>query len=465
MNKIFLPLIALIIVLSGACSSVSYRKTIREPERLFHAGQPMKAAQMLKKYVNTSGKNQLLFLMECGYMLHAAGDYKTSNKVFLKAGKMATVKPISASKQVASYLTNDRNTNYRGEDFEKVLIHFYTGLNFIMLKNYNSARVEFKKVNNELAKIKTKNGKARYKQNIIAKYLTAISYELIGNIDNNDDDREFAYIEYKQIYNLRPRLRMVQRDLLRLSKQLKYKKDYAKWRRQFGRIDYIPRNAGEIVFVYGSGRAPIKVSRGKLLNDRSMYVSITIAMSTMRFAAGVTTGMILAAMNKAENPIPNFRRRRTEIKTVRLRVGNRVYYPAMLENIEDTAIWNLQDNYKNLKKRVAGSLVAKAAASIAAGIAAKVAGDRLLGRGLGSLLGAVAGGGTAAALFSSMRPDLRCWHSLPGQLHLSRIFLRPGKYNVTLEYLDRYNQVVKTKKMQVVVEKGKKVFLKERTLN
>jgi hypothetical protein len=82
-------------------------------------------------------KNQLLYMMEAGYMFHAAKNYKTSNKILIEAGKIAKFKPVSVTKQAASFLTNESATNYRGEDFEKVLIHMYAGLNFLMKKNYD----------------------------------------------------------------------------------------------------------------------------------------------------------------------------------------------------------------------------------------------------------------------------------------------------------------------------------------
>ena len=152
---------------------------------MFYKGKYLEAARILLPGVNSGGKDELLFMMECGLMLHTGGDYETSNKLFLKAGSLARIMPISITQQATSFLTNDTNSNYRGEDFEKVLIHVYAGINFLMLKNYNDARVEFKVVNDELAKIKTENGEARYKQNLMAKYLTAIAFELVGEKEND----------------------------------------------------------------------------------------------------------------------------------------------------------------------------------------------------------------------------------------------------------------------------------------
>ena len=144
--------------------------------------------------------------------------------------KLAQIIPISVTQQAASFLTNDTNSNYRGEDFEKVLVHVYAGINFLMLEKYDDARVEFMAVNNELSKIKSENGEARYKQNLMAKYLTAIAFEIVGERDNDTRDLEFAYIEYKQIYALDPELAMVKDDLLRVSKRLGYDDEFQEWK-------------------------------------------------------------------------------------------------------------------------------------------------------------------------------------------------------------------------------------------
>ena len=110
---------------------------MKVPEKLFYEGKFQDAARKLLPDVNNSGKDQLLFMMECGMMLHAAGDYKTSNKVLLPAAKLANLIPTSVTKQISAFLTNDASTNYKGEDFERVLVHMYLGLNFLMLKDYD----------------------------------------------------------------------------------------------------------------------------------------------------------------------------------------------------------------------------------------------------------------------------------------------------------------------------------------
>jgi len=462
--KKFAPIAAVtVLALFVSCGGKNYFEMIKEPEKIFYQGKYKQAARMLLGQVNKSGINQLIFQMECGYMLHAGGDYKNSNKVLLKAGKIAKVIPTSVTKQVKSLLTNESKSNYKGEDFEKVLIHMYLGINFLQLKKYDEARVEFKKVNEELTKIKSE-GKARYKQNLMAKYLTAVAYEIIGEKENDEDDLEYAYKEYEQIHTLAPGLKPVHTDLQRLAKRLKYADDYGKWTRKFGRKYLGNKDSGEIVLIFQSGKSAIKKSRGKLMSDRGMNVAIHVSLNSISMKQGVTAAAVLVALKTAHNPIPRYVSRTDRVRSVRMKINNRIYRSYMLEDISSTAVQNLKDDYKKLKQKVAASIVVKAVASIAAGIAAKQIAKAAGAGGFSGLIGTLAGAGTGAALFSSMGPDLRCWHTLPAKLHMARATLRPGKYKVTLEFVGYNGTILDKTTYPVTVEKGKKVFLNERSL-
>ncbi|RPI95116.1 MAG: hypothetical protein EHM32_06015, partial [Spirochaetales bacterium] len=138
-----------LLLFSFGCAG-SYVQVMKDSEKMFYHGEYKEAARKLLPAVNKSGKDQLLFMMETGLMLHAAGDFQNSNKVLLEAAKLADRIALSVSKEAASLFINETVTNYRGEDFERVLIHMYLGINFLMLKDADSARVEFKKVNDLL---------------------------------------------------------------------------------------------------------------------------------------------------------------------------------------------------------------------------------------------------------------------------------------------------------------------------
>ncbi|MDY6934969.1 MAG: hypothetical protein SVZ03_12215 [Spirochaetota bacterium] len=465
MKRLILILSSAFIIFNQVACTTNYNQIIKDSERTFYRGNYKKAAKKLLPLVNKKSRDQLILMMECGMMLHASGDYENSNKVLLEAAKLSETITTSIRKQAAALLLNETKTNYKGEDFERVLIHMYLGINFIMLQKVDEARVEFKKVNDLLRDINVSVGK-KYKQNIMAKYLTAITFEITADIDNDEGDKEYAYIEYKQIHSLYPKLSLVYRDLQRLSKQLGDKEDYTKWVTKFGKRDNLPKDAGELIMFFQAGRGAVKVSRGSLLKDRSMKNGITVSLNGMPLKAGVTIVGVLAALKIAKHPIPIFKKRSNKINHLVISVNEKdIGRTYELENIENTAIKNMEDDYQRMYMKVAAGIAVKAATSVAAGIAAKKLAEQSKKlSGFAGLIGALAGIGAGATLVSQIEPDLRCWHTLPSNLQLSRIFLPAGMYELTIKYIDHSGRVEKTKNTMIEIKKGKKSFLNYRTL-
>lgn len=456
--------VVMLLIITAACASYDYNKQIGETEKLFYAGQYKDAARKLLPYVNKKSKDQLLFMMECGLMLQVAGDYENSTKVLTEAAKIADQITISLSKQAASLLLNETTTIYNGEDFERVLIHMYLGINYLMLNKPDEARVEFKKVNDLLRDINQTTGKT-YKQNIMAKYLTAISFEQSADIDNDMNDREFAYIEYKQIYNLNPGLAMVYRDLQRLSKQLGDTDDYNMWIGKFGKRDNIFPNSGELIVIFQNGRGAVKKSRGPLLADQAMNVTIHATLNSMSLAEGVTVAAVILALKNAEHPIPFFIKRMNKINHLVVNInGMDLERTYMLEDVASTAVKTLEDDYGRIYAKVAAGIAVKAAASVAAGYAAKKFAEKSKKTsGYAGLIGTVVGAGIGATLVSQIKPDLRCWHTLPENFQLTRLFLPEGHYNINFKFINHFGQVQKTDSLAVDIAKGKKTFINYRT--
>lgn len=457
MKKPILSMIitALIIIPPGCAPD--YLKQVGPSEALFFGGKPYEGAQLFKPYINTKGKDQLLFLMEAGMMLYTAKRYHDSKKVFMKASRLIKTTPISVTKEIGAMYSNDRLTNYRGQDFERVLVHMYLGLNFLMLNEPYEARVEFKAVTNELARIKTETGKD-YKQNVMAKYLNAIAHEMTGDIDKSEDDWEFALIEYKQIARLRPGFNLAARDIQRMTQKLRMGKNAR---------NYEP---GELIIVFEAGQTAIKQSRGKLL-DGEFGAEVSGVIIGASFGGAMTAASVLAALSMAENPIPKFVRRSNQIAALNIRAGNQFLgRTIMLEDVENTAIRNLEDDYNRLRKRVAAGLATKIVTAVVAAVAAEIAADAAAKAledqgGYAAIFGSIAkvaskgvGPAVALATFSQIKPDLRCWHSLPANLQLQRFFLQPGKHVLTVDFLDRYGRVVRTEKDEATITAGKKSF-------
>ena len=195
-----------------------------------------------------------------------------------------------------------------------------------------------------------------------------------------------------------------------------------------------------------------------------MKTSIHISLNRISLGAGVTMAAILATMKNAEHPFPFFKKRSNKIDTLRIKINNQNYETTLLENIENTAVKTLEEDYLRLKLKLAGSIVTKAAASVGAGVAAQKIAKKAGAGVFSNLIGLAAGAGTGAALFSQMKPDLRCWHTLPANLQMSRIFLKPGIYHITFEGLDSRKRVVKRFTEKISIIKGKINFFNVRTL-
>jgi uncharacterized protein len=404
--------------------------------------------------------------MECGLMLHTAGEYEKSNTILMGAAKLADRIATSISKEAVALLLNETVTNYKGEDFERVLIHMYMGINFLMLRNADSARVSFKKVNDLLRDINQTSGKT-YKQNLMAKYLTAIAFELSADLNKDENDREFAYIEYKQINELDPKLELAYSDLQRLAFQLGDNEDYTKWITKYGKLYNAPKDTGELIIFFQAGQGAVKKSRGNLLDDSKMKVGITASLNGMPLKAGVTIAGVMIALKLAENPIPVFQKRSNKIKQLIINVnGNDLSNTILLEDIENTAVRNMEDNYSRMYLKVAAGIATKAVVSVGAGVAAKEiaksAGKK--GSAVSGLIGLVVGAGTGTALLSQIKPDLRCWHSLPANLQIGRLFLNPGTYEISIKYIAQNGTVEQTKTSKVEIKKGEKSFQNFRTL-
>jgi len=67
-------------------------------------------------------------------------------------------------------------------------------------------------------------------------------------------------------------------------------------------------------------------------------------------------------------------------------------------------------------------------------------------------------------LIASLKPDLRCWHTLPANLQLSRLFLPAGNYNIKIKFIDKYGRIERFTEHQVQIGKGQKTFFNFRTL-
>jgi uncharacterized protein len=392
----------------GGCASG--RVMQRDADRLFAQGRYAEAAEVLERAMDRHGEkgvDRLLYLMDLGLTFHSAKDYKESNRYFLEADRLAQLRDYtSLTTEGLTFFTTDQIRHYSGELFERVMIHTYLALNFALMGMPESALVEARRIDHRLHLLSQDQRKI-YQQNAFSRYLTGILYEA---------DREWndAYISYQKTRELMPSWKGLGVDLWRMATLLRMPDEQARWLKEYGLTEAdlaaarenLPRsNHGELVIFYQNGIAPRK-------RPHPNFYSIPVFVPRY-------------------NPV-----RRAIVKVN----GTKKAETAVLHNIEQTAIRNLEDKYAVLISRKVGGVVAKEVLS-------HQIEQRTGNYGFGDLARLV--------MYLSDQADLRSWNLLPRDLQIARIPLEPGEHEVTIELPSSSARFTE----KVEIEDGKKVYL------
>jgi hypothetical protein len=330
-------------------------------------------------------KDKLLYLLDKGMVLHAAGNHAESLKVLAEADKLSQdLDFTSISEEGAALLTSERERTYRGEDFEKLMISVLQALNYAELGRDEDALVEVRRVDERLHKMVVEEKKP-YEQLAISRYLGGILYEDQGDLDA-------AFIDYEAAYRLQKSLGPLAEPLVRLG-------------RQTGREELVQKLLGASG-VSGVGDArPIGPSEGQ----------VVVVIEAGRSPEKESLRHKVAAAQIID--IPHYRDRGTA-RPARVAVEGR-----SIEAVEVTSLSEVAKAY--LDDRV-GRLLAKALVQtgLKAGVAAGVA-SKTNSEGLGAL--------TFLLLSQLNQADLRSWLSLPAQFQIARLRLPVGKHTVKVE--------------------------------
>jgi len=421
--------LAFLVVLNGC--GTAYENTAIKSWGMMKSGEIDAALKNYEKNV-TSNKDKLLKLMDEGILLRVAKRYEESNQKFFAAAKIIELNGyLALGEQAVTLVTNEKQTTYQGEDFEKVLVHVYLGLNYLAMSDYENAIVETRKVN-ELLYMMISKAKRPYELNAFARYLNAMLFE-------NEGEEDDAYIDYKNTVKIDPiltqRFPIIHLDLLRLAKKLDFTAELDAWKNQFGNAEWdqaqktLKDHDGAVVLLYESGKSPRKFS------------------SREYHQAEGKGGSAIEVMI----PVSYYERRKTLISRVKMSVANQSAETVVLNDIEKTAIQHLKDRM--------GRMIAKAllTAGVKAGIATGV-GKATHSTELGLL--------TGLALFLASEADTRSWLLLPGGLQVAKIFLPPGRYDIDLSYQDDYHNVISSDVVSgIEVKPGKATFIQKRSFD
>ncbi len=368
--------------LSGCATlrAQKYSQDVDQSLQDIRVGKFQEAAERLRPLAEKEDDDQLMHLFDYGTLLQLAGDYKKSSEVFLKADKMSEVKDYhSLTRITGSILLNEGMVQYKGEDYEKVLINAYLAINYLMSGDFDDAVVETRRLNEKLIKYKN-DAKREYEQNPFARYLSAIIWEA----DQKWDD---AFIDYTEAYRLNPAIPGLKMAILHAAKRAG-RDDFPEWKKKFPDVRYDSSwddpKMGELVVIYQQGMGPAKGPHPEWNRIPKLY--------------------------------PRFRRgqfAKVEIDDQ----GSTISEPVF--SVQETSIKTLDDQYAGLIAKRIGGVVAKA-----------VVADQI--RQKNETLGQLAWIGMNLA----DQADLRQWLTLPQAFHIARYRLKAGTYKVHVSALD-----------------------------
>lgn len=198
------PVILISIFLSGCAT---YGQGIDGALNAAKSGDYDVAEKKLQSSLNPVGADRLLFHMELAVLKHLQGQYLESNQLLEKADVIAErLETTSISNTMAAFMTNPRQGDYAGADFEKVFINYYKALNYIALSHSAATR------NDYLDAIEN----ARIESRKLGIRLNALNSDKGNYTDLKDDTRVLSTL-LDIFYKLR-------RDLID-SRQLEYRDD------------------------------------------------------------------------------------------------------------------------------------------------------------------------------------------------------------------------------------------------
>lgn len=388
-------------------------------------------------------RNLLLYYLDRAFLLHLSGRYEESNRFFEKAtAQIDRLYTQSLSTHAGAMLTNDNLLPYEGEDFETVLIHLFSALNYAALGQWGDALVEARQVDARLNRLNDRyTQKNVYKEDAFARYLAGILYQAQG--ESNDAFISYrkayeAFQNYKKNYHT-PIPSRLGLDLIRITNTLHLSEEQEEYKQLFpesvGVASGKPSNQeGEVVVVTYEGRSPVK---------EDYFIDAPVP------DGGGGVYLVRVAL-------PRFVPRPSKIGSVEVtfRQGETVLKQSaeVMEDITAIAKKNLEDRIA----RISSKAIARATTKYIAARTAKHQAKKKGGEGAEILTDFL----TNVYSLATEQSDKRSWQTLPAKIRLTRVSLPPGEWEVRIAYYSDQGRLIEERPIPPLkVEKGKQQFL------
>ena len=449
-------------------------------DRALLDGNPAEGVAIVEKSHGAYGsKSETLYQMDKGMIQYVAGQYPDSIQSLSTAEALTEdLYTRRISSEIGAFMTSDNALPYEGEEFEKVLLNVLMAVSYAQLGVWDDALVEARKVDHKLTVLNDRNQqRMTYSKDALARYLSGMLYEATGDLSNAFVSYRLAYDAFEQYRNAYGMAMpdVLRRDLLRVSEALALAQEHEAYKAAFAGMTWKPESAsqgsGEIVFITYAGHAPFK--RDQFVDIPFSADALNLVLATRRYdrpesrdqrtAESILYGLNGRVMSLA---IPRFVRRPSRVAyTEAVIVGTTMRYASRSAVMEDVTAIAVKDLEERLA-RVMVKAVARAAWKYAMAEAVRVGVRGAVGeKDGGAFAGAVAGALARMIAIASEEADKRSWATLPDRIHVGRLMVPPGTYDVELRHVGVGGGVVERHVIQgvTVSERGKR-FVSSRVL-
>lgn len=371
-------------------------------------------------------RNHLLYLMEKGKVEHMLGNYKKSND-FLEQAYIMIDDRIKAGvgQTIAANFTNPMAAPYKGEDFEKVTIHYYKALNFFQLGDPNAALVEARRINIKLNELndRYKKNKNKYAKDAFSQILQGILYEATGDINNAFIAYRNALEIYEQndgVYFEVPVPVQLIKDVKRTAKAMGFIQEYDLYNRQYPNITEDPYHEGEAILFWENGLGPQK--------DQTILSASTVGNTFIATYDDGQDDLVIPIPSNADIginaiAIPRYKQRENYYRNASITLPNgqekqleeaQSFFPIARQSLRDRMLREALNIILRLGTKKAGS-------KLLGEIVKEISGNEDAGKAAETI------GGAAGAIVE--KADTRNWQSLPATISYVRIPLEENKEN------------------------------------
>ena len=390
-------------------------------------------------------RNRLLFLLEKGKMAHMMKQYDESNRFFNEADLFMEDSRASVKDMALGTLLNPMMQTYRGEDFEKFMVHYYKALNYLYLGNTQDALVEARRISlrSYSQQDKMNESNRKFSDDAFSHMLQGIIYERANDFNN-------AFIAYRNAVNIYLERDgsyygtsiplQLKKDLIRSAKLAGFNEEKDYYELKFG-LTLMPEetNSGGLVVFWENGLAPVKKEQSFVFTmikdgvgnfafvDESGSFNIPFKLDD----AHKDKSLKLEDFRSLRVSFPRYEEQPLLYRNGRIELNDKSYGFEPAENINAIAFATLKERFLKEVALALSRLVVKKLAEHAA----RPKKDDKNKDEKESLAFAI-------QMFSlaSEKADTRNWQSLPHSINYVRLPLKDGANQVTVELTGSSNR-------------------------